>query len=421
MPMPMPHKDEDHDGFMERCHSEMSKEMPEQGQRNAVCQKQWEENHAEARAAMPMPMPDEEHGDYMKRCMADHAEGECEKKWQHKALNVGRLREAFAARNQGLPKSEAIPLPEGLHLYPNVLQAVYGQPWAILPSMYATICSLVAFRASGGRLTAEEIKERIGASRVRAGAARSGSIAVLPLYGVLAQHMDMMTAMSGGTSTDRAGAAIQGALNDPSISAIVLDIDSPGGSVYGVQEMHDLIMGGRGRKPIVAVANSMAASAAYWIASAADEIVVTPGGEVGSIGVVAAHEDVSKLEEAMGIKHTLVSHGDNKVLGNSFEALSDMARGELQKRVTQYGHMFEAAVAKGRGVSAGHVRSEFGQGLMFGADEAVKRGLADTVGTLQSTIERLAGVKSQGGARADSSMAEIEALQFRPRSLRIKA
>lgn len=399
MPMPMPHKDEDHDGFMSRCHSEMSKEFPNQGQRNAVCQKQWDENHAQARAAMPMPMMDEEHGDYMKRCMKDHAEGECETKWKE--------------------MHEKEHPPEGRQ-YVHVLRAVYGQPWAILPAMYATICSLVAFRASGGRLTAEEIKERLGAVKVRAGAARSGAIAVLPLYGVLAQHIDMMTAMSGGTSTDRAGAAIQGALNDPSISAIVLDIDSPGGSVYGVQEMHDLVMGGRGRKPIVAVANSMAASAAYWIASAADEIVVTPGGEVGSIGCLAVHEDISKFEEAMGMKHTLIHHGDNKVLGNSFEALSDQARGELQKRVTQYGHMFEAAVAKGRGVSAGHVRSEFGQGLMFGADDAVKRGMADTMGTLQSVLERLAGVKAQSGTRADASLAEIEALQFRQRALRVR-
>ena len=91
-------------------------------------------------------------------------------------------------------------------------------------------------------------------------------------------------------------------MREPSISAIVLDVDSPGGSVFGVEELATEIRAARGTKPVVAVANSMAASAAYWIASQADELVITPGGMVGSIGVLTAHEDISKAQEMAGIK-----------------------------------------------------------------------------------------------------------------------
>ena len=286
--------------------------------------------------------------------------------------------------------------------YQHVIQAVFNQPWAILPSVYATICEIVRMRSQGEWFSDEEIQARIGAAPVRAGAARNGSVAVLPLYGIIAQRMSLMADMSGGVSTEQFGKAFQAALSDPEVSAIVIDVDSPGGSVSGVAELAQSIFDARGRKPIIAQANSMAASAAYWISSAAEEVVVTPGGEVGSIGVIAHHQDISGLEEMQGVKDTLITYGDNKGIGNPFEPLSDEARGYIQKRVNEYGAMFDQAVARGRGVSAAKVRSDFGQGLMFGAQEAVKLGMADRVGTLQQTIERLMGRGSRGGARAEA-------------------
>ena len=293
--------------------------------------------------------------------------------------------------------------------YEHAVQAVFSQPWAILPSVYAVMCEVIRARAEGHRLTAAEIQERIGAAPVRAGAARNGPVAVIPLFGILAQRMNLMTAMSGGTSTELFGRAFQAALADPEVSAIVIDIDSPGGSVFGVAELGQLIYDARGQKPVIAQANSQAASAAYWVASQADEIVVTPSGEVGSIGVIAHHQDISVAEEMQGVKDTLVTYGDNKAIANPFEPLSESAQAYLQKRADEYGVMFDQAVARGRGVSAARVRAKFGQGLMFGAEEAVKLGMADRVGTLQQTLDRLTGRRSaRSGARAELDPNELQ-------------
>lgn len=284
--------------------------------------------------------------------------------------------------------------------YPRLLAAVHEMPWAILPGKLATIMDLLRFRAEGGRLTAEEIQQRIGAARepVRSS---GGGVAVIPVFGVISQRMSMMSEMSGGTSTERIAGAIRQALSDPAVGSIVLQIDSPGGGVYGVAELADAIYKARGQKPIVAVADSMAASAAYWIAASADEIVVTPSGEVGSIGVFAAHEDVSQMLEGAGVKINLISAGKYKTEGSPYEPLGEEARAAMQSRVNDYYTLFTKAVARGRGVSLDAVRSGFGEGRVVGAQAAVKAGMADRVDTIDATIQRLAGGRSaRNGQRA---------------------
>jgi len=256
--------------------------------------------------------------------------------------------------------------------------------------MYTVMLDLIAFRASGGTLTEEEIQARIGAV-THPQQARNGAVAVLPLHGVMAQRMNMMSAMSGGTSTEQFGKAFTAAVADPAIGGIVIDIDSPGGSVFGVQELWQTVMNARGQKPVIAMANSMAASAAYWIATAADEIVVTPGGQMGSIGVLTAHSDMSAQLEMVGEKVTLISAGKKKVDGNPIEPLSAAARDDLQASVDTYYSSFVQSVAKGRNVAPGAVRSGFGQGGMVGAAEAVAQGMADRIGTLEVAIARAGG------------------------------
>ena len=303
---------------------------------------------------------------------------------------------------------------QGPVMYEHIVQAVFNEPWALKPEMYATICDLVRFRAGGGKLTQVEIDSRIGAAHTRRGAARNGAVAVLPLYGILAQRMNLMMNMSGGTSTELFGKAFREAMADRSVGAVVIDIDSPGGDVYGMTELWQIIMDARGDKPIVAVANSLAASAAYLIATAADEIVVTPGGEVGSIGVLVAHEDQSAALEKAGVKVTLISAGKKKVLGNPLEPLSDEAREELQKKVDTYYGMLVDAVARGRAVSASEVRNGFGEGGTVLAKEAVKLGMADRIGTLESTVARLLGSRA-GGSRAKAEAPVRDALDLNRR------
>lgn len=296
--------------------------------------------------------------------------------------------------------------------YPRIYRAVMETPWAIQESKLLAIIEFLEYQAAGGKLSPEEIQARIGAVQQPQGG-NGSAIALLPLYGVISQRVDMMSEMSGGTSTEGFGRAFQQALADPSVSSIILNIDSPGGSVYGVQELTDTIYAARGQKPIVAQANSLAASAAYWIASAADEIVVTPSGEVGSIGVIAVHEETSALDEKIGLKVTVMTAGEFKGEGNPYEPLSDDAKAAIEGRLQDYYGAFTSAVARGRGVSAADVRGGFGRGRVIGAQQAVKLGMADRVATLDETIARLSNPRQRAhvGRRAEDEQLEVAALE----------
>jgi signal peptide peptidase SppA len=234
-----------------------------------------------------------------------------------------------------------------------------------------------------------------------------GAIAVIPIYGLVTQRNAWL-----GTSTDRLSAQVLAAVADKGVQAIVLDVDSPGGEVYGVPEAAAVIREARAEKPVVAVANAMAASAAYWLGSQASELLVTPSGEAGSIGVYTMHIDVSKALETAGLKVRLVSAGRYKVEGNPFEPLSDEAAAAIQADVDRYYEMFVRDVAKGRRVSVDAVRGDFGQGRLVGAKAAVTERMADGVGTLADGILRAGALAAErrGGTAA---AAEAAAIRYR--------
>jgi len=233
---------------------------------------------------------------------------------------------------------------------------------------------------------------------------QNGVVAVLPLHGIMSQRIGMLEAMSGGVSTDAFKAALREQVNNPQVKAVIIDVASPGGSVYGIDELATEIHSMREQKPIVAVANSGMFSASYYPMSNASEIVITPGGELGSIGVIAMHIDQSALNEKAGVKPTLITFGKYKAEGNSHEPLNDEAHAEIQRQVDRYGHMFIAAVARGREVSTETVRTRYGQGRIFGAQEAVRLGMADRIATLEQTIQRFAsgGRVNRRGAKAEA-------------------
>jgi signal peptide peptidase SppA len=321
--------------------------------------------------------------------------------------------------------------------YRNVANHVFNQPWMITPEMMGMIVQVLQYRMAGGQYTQEEINARTGDNDPHpepymvqgpelagaGGEAAQAMVAVLPLYGVIAQRMNMIMEMSGGTSTERFSRAFQQMADDSQISAIVLDVDSPGGSVFGVDELSAQIFKARAKKPIVAVANSSMHSAAYYIGSAASEVWITPGGMLGSIGAIAVHWDESKAIEMEGLKPTIITYGKHKAEGNSLEPIDDEALAEAQKMVDDYGMMFDKAVARNRGVTAATVRRDFGQGRIFRAQDAVSLGMADRAGTLQEAIASLLAKPGRGGIRAEdhshsSSMAacdeEVDALTPRP-------
>lgn len=270
--------------------------------------------------------------------------------------------------------------------YPLIRRAIAETPWAILPDKLADIMAVVAYRASGGTISDDEIQAVVGAFRDRPRPQSSGDIAVLPLMGTISHRMGLLAQSSGGTSVEAWGKSFRALVADPSIGGIVIDVDSPGGSVSGIDEITSEIHRARGTKPITAVANTLMASAAYWIGSAADEVVVSPSAQVGSIGVIAAHEDKSGLYEKMGVKVSLISAGKYKAENNPFEPMTDEGKAAIQKRVDESYGMFTRAVARNRGVTVEQVRANFGEGRLVSAREAVRLGMADRVATIDDVI-----------------------------------
>ena len=274
-------------------------------------------------------------------------------------------------------------------------------PWALMPERLQAMTAVLT-RWSSDEPPSEETMFQVNADRVlrdtrkqfasdRAASSAGLGIAVLPLYGVVTQRGNMVDDISGpgSTSTQKFTSALRQVLADDTVGQILIDIDSPGGSVYGVAELATEIVKARAQKPVVAVANSLAASAAYWIGCSAGEFYVTPGGEVGSIGVWQAHFDYSKALEEEGVKPTLISAGKFKVEGNPYVPLDPEAQAFMQSRVDDYYNAFIKAVAKGRGVAVADVRDGMGEGRVLGADAALAAKMVDGVATFDDVLAKM--------------------------------
>lgn len=273
--------------------------------------------------------------------------------------------------------------------YHNVVGSFFDNTWAIMPEAMPKLVQVVNRWALGVKLDKEAVQELV-AARPRKLESVEGGVAVLPLFGVVAQRMNVMQEISeGGTSTEMFGAAFDKAIGDSTVGAVVLNIDSPGGSVYGVEELADKIFKARGSKPIYAVANSLAASAAYWIASAADQFFVTPSGEAGSIGVLAMHADWSQFNEKVGVTPTYVYAGKYKIEGHPDAPLDAEAKRAIQASVDGYYDSFLGAVARNRNVSSKTVRNDFGEGRVLRAKQAAEAGMVDGVKTFEAVVSEL--------------------------------
>lgn len=274
--------------------------------------------------------------------------------------------------------------------YARIIAAVCGECWMIEPVKMRAVLDFLDLQSQGVKFSAPEIAARIDGNQARSVKRQAGEVAVIPIYGVIAPRLQLMEDISGpgGTSAEQIMRDVAQARDDPKVKAIVLDLHSPGGSVHLAQEAADLIYQVRQSKPIIAQVNPRAASGAYYLASQASEIVITPSGEAGSIGVLAIHEDQSQMDERIGVKTTIVSAGKYKAEANPYGPLADEARVAIQSMVDHYYDMFVSAVARGRGVTTDAVRAGFGEGRMLPAPMAVKAGLADRVASMAETLDR---------------------------------
>jgi signal peptide peptidase SppA len=291
--------------------------------------------------------------------------------------------------------------------YPHVIAAFAAEPWAMQREKLEAIARLLAFQAAGGKYEPEEIKARISDRQAHEVARSDGGVFVLPLVGIMSQRLNAMDNISGGggVSTDAMGDAFSAAVADDQIKAVVIDVDSGGGSTYGVEDLASRVRAARGIKPIIAQVNSVAASAAYWVATQADEIVVTPGGLAGSIGVYAVHEDISDALAKEGIKPTIIKAGDNKAELTGYSPLSDEAKAAVQDRVDQEYGKFVKGVAAGRNTTVATVKDGMGQGRVFGVDDLLKRGMADRISPLRDTMARFGASMPRTSGAANSRQA----------------
>lgn len=282
--------------------------------------------------------------------------------------------------------------------YASILSAVYGSLWAMQPEKFEAMCAFLEMKAAG-EMPSVDVQAAIHAAaemqaaRAKAtAAASSGTVAVLPLYGMIMQRGNMMGDVSGprGTSVEQFKGQFRQAVNDPKVKAIVIDVDSPGGTVAAVDELASEMYGARAKgKNVIAVSNCLMASAAYYIASAANELVASPSSQTGSIGVYAALRDDTAMLEKMGVKFTVVTHGANKALGDPRTPTTQAAIDDLQAMVTGAGNMFDQAVARNRGLSVKQVRDGFGQGKVFNATAAKDLGMVDRVATFDEVLAGL--------------------------------
>lgn len=218
---------------------------------------------------------------------------------------------------------------------------------------------------------------------------RVGNVAVIPITGTIQTKSNYVTRYMGGTSLAVLERDFQAALNDTQVKAIVLFVDSYGGSAEQNDEVSRLIYSSRGKKPIQAFVRGGCCSAAYYLASAADSINASPSSTIGSIGCIAIHQEFAEALKEMGIGATVITHGSKKGSGNVYEKLSPEGKADLQKWVSDFGELFTAAVARNRGVSADVINAKYGQGAVFLASEALAIGMIDRVATYEQVLSEL--------------------------------
>jgi signal peptide peptidase SppA len=299
----------------------------------------------------------------------------------------------------------------------HVVKRALQTPWAITPEYGAIVLDVLMARANGIRLSDDDIRARVAAQRLAlperaelkaffdddepndptqyatialeastAGATRGadGVIAVIPIYGVIANRS--FEASSGMTSAEMISAMFMRAENDPAVKAILFDVSSPGGAVSGVPELAKLIASGE--KARVAFVNALSASAAYWLSAQAHEIVARETAMVGSVGVYALLEDWSAKLEKDGIKINAISAGEYKLEGAPWQPLTDESRAHFQQQVDETYAKFLSSLSTGRNTTVADVKKNYGKGRVLTATAALDAGMIDKIGELPVALAR---------------------------------
>jgi ClpP class serine protease len=258
-----------------------------------------------------------------------------------------------------------------------ILAAIQSEIWAITPEALNQIIAI----AQGANESPEAVAARLGRplENTRTVTQRDGA-AIIPVIGPIFRYANVFTEISGAASIQTLATDLNAALNNPNIKGIILEMDSPGGMVAGVSEFAAMVRNGTARKPITAYVSNIGASAAYWVAAAASEIVIADTAMLGSIGTVLR----ANLSTDKNTVDIVSSQSPNKRL----DANTDAGRAQLQAQVDSLATVLVETVAKYRGVTPSKVLSDYGRGGLLVGANAVKAGLADRLGSLESIIKQ---------------------------------
>ena len=254
------------------------------------------------------------------------------------------------------------------------------------------LCDLVDAYIRGERVDLVGLEAKRGAALpgpVQGYELRDG-VAIIPVIGTMSQRMNMMTDVSGGTSSELLARDIKSAADNPDVSAILMRIDSPGGAVAGTQPVAAAMMAARSKKPTASLVEGLMASSAYWVGSAAEQIFLSSQVDMlGSIGVIQRHIDRSQANRDAGITQTDIVAGRYKAVASDNGPLSETGRQVIQDRLDAIYRVFVGDVARQRGVSVDRVLSDMADGRVFVGQQALDAGMADGYSTLDQLVADL--------------------------------
>ncbi|WP_163836943.1 S49 family peptidase [Spartinivicinus ruber] len=261
---------------------------------------------------------------------------------------------------------------------PQALQYLASQPWALETKTLAVMKDIAAREWQITEAVAKQLGERTGPNSTK-----RDDVTLININGVISRYASLFHAACGGASVETLAKEFNQALNDPDTQSIILNIDSPGGQVNGINELGEMIHAARGKKPIVAYVGGLGCSAAYWLATAADEIVLDHTASVGSIGVVATY--VKQKHDDKDVFEMVSSQSPNKRL----EPDSKDGKSTYQAELDQLADIFIDRVARNLSVSREDVLAKFCQGGTAIGQSAVDKGMAHRLGSLENLITEL--------------------------------
>src|SRR5262245_50067391 len=382
MPIPRPRKGEKQDDYIPRCHRAIADEFPDNAQRHAVCMQTWRDRN---KRRAEVALEDAHREAFLSddpRCLAMHIGP-----W---AIYPPWFQQAVDILKRPLPMAEHLALMrQGGLLHQDAEPSALGIPLAF------------SFSEPEAALEDEADDDRPYFT--------SQGVGVIRVVGQMQKGMSKF----GGTSTILTRRALRMARSDPSVKAILLAVDSPGGMVAGTPELAQEVMQTRGVKPIRAYIEDLGASAAYWVASQADSIAANPTAQIGSIGVRAVLHDSSGVADRSGLAVHVVSTGPYKGMGAPGAKVLPEHLSEIQTQVADLGEHFFRAVQEGRGFSATQM-GRVDDGRVWIAEKARTLGLIDKVQSFDAALGELVRLRPRSARTSASLEAELAAIRRIP-------